>query len=223
MKLSIIIPAYNEENSIKEIIVRTKKIVPHAEIIVVDDGSTDKTGAIAKKTGVKVISYEPNRGKIFALKTGYEKASGETIATIDSDCSYPPEELPKLINALGNADMVVGSRFAKGFAQGLPWFRNLANILGALAVSVLVFQRVTDATSGMRVFKKELTKLPIEKKISPKGGLEYEVMFTTRAIRAGYKYKEVPIKFEERRGKSKLKFFRDMLRFFLAALRARFL
>ncbi len=223
MKISIIIPAYNEEKSIREVVQRTKKTLPDAEIIVVDDGSTDKTYMEAKKTGVKVVRYVPNKGKIYALKTGYEHAKHDIIGTIDSDASYPPEDFPKLIAAIKNNDLVVGSRFAKGFAKGLPWFRNLANIVGSLVISVINLTRITDATSGMRIFKKELTKLPIAKKIEPKGGLEYEVMFTTMAIRKGYRYKDVPIDFEERRGRSKLKFFNDILNFLFAALRARFL
>ncbi len=223
MDISIIIPAYNEQNSIKEVINRTKKAVPSAEIIVVDDGSTDETYKRAKKTGVKVISYKPNKGKIFALKTGYEHARGDIIGTIDSDASYPPEDFPKLLEAMKDADIVVGSRFMRGFAKGLPWFRNMANIIGSLVISIINLTRITDSTSGMRLFKKELTKLKIPKKIEPKGGLEYEVMFTTRAIRDGYKYKEVAIDFEERHGRSKLKFFRDVWKFLFAALRARFL
>ena len=223
MKVSIIIPAYNEQDSIKEVVQRTKKTLPDAEIIVVDDGSTDNTYKEAKKTGVKVVRYTPNKGKIFALKTGYDHAKHDLVGTIDSDASYPPEEFPKLLAHVNNYDLIVGSRFANGFAKGLPWFRNFTNIVGSLVISLINFTRITDATSGMRIFKKELTKLPIEKKIKPKGGLEYEVMFTTMAIRKGYRYKDVPIDFEERRGRSKLKFFRDILNFLFAALRARFL
>lgn len=223
MKISIIIPAYNEEDSIKEVVQRTKKTLPDAEIIVVDDGSTDSTYANAKKTGVRVIRYTPNKGKIYALKTGFENAKHDTIGMIDSDGSYPPEDFPKLISKIKDYDIVVGSRFARGFAKGLPWFRNMANIVGSFVISIINMTRITDATSGMRVFKKELTKLPIQKKIEPQGGLEYEVMFTTMAIRKGYKYKDVAIDFEERKGRSKLKFFRDIVKFLLAALKARFM
>lgn len=216
--ISIIIPAYNEEESIQEVISRTKKAMPNAEIVVVDDGSTDKTYERAGKMEVKVISYKPNKGKAFALKTGYKNASHDIIVNIDADCSYPPEEIPKLIKELNDADLVVGSRFAKGFAQGLPWYRNLANIAGSCFVSLLALKRVTDVTSGLRAFRKELTRIPLKAK-----GLEYEAEVTTKAIRLGYKYKEVSIKFEERKGRSKLNFLRDCFIFLFAILGARFI
>jgi glycosyltransferase involved in cell wall biosynthesis len=219
MNVSVIIPAYNEEESIQEVIRRVEHAVPGAEIIVVDDGSTDKTYEIAKKTGVKVISYKPNKGKTFALKTGYENALNDIIVNIDADSSYPPEEIPNLLKKieLRKADLVVGSRFAKGFAKGLSWYRNLANIFGACIVSLIVLKRVTDVTSGLRAFRKELTKLPIKAK-----GLEYEAEFTTKVITLGYKYEEVPISFEKRKGGSKLKLLRDCFKFLFAALRGRF-
>lgn len=220
MKISIVIAAYNEQGSIRDVARRTKKSVPGAEVIVVDDGSTDNTYKEAKKSGARVITYKKNKGHLFALKTGYKKATGDIIGTLDADGTYPPEDFPKLIKAIKDADIVIGSRFMNGFAKGLPLYRNIANIAGAWVISLINLKRVTDATTGMRIFRKKLTKL-IPEKIEPRGGLDYEVSFTTKAISMGYRYKEVSIGFEERRGKSKLRFFRDMFKFFIAAMRAR--
>ena len=112
--ITVVIPAYNEEKGIEEVIDRVKKTLPKAEIIVVDDGSKDKTYEKAKRTGVKVIHHSFNMGKACALKTGYKHANCEVIANIDADCTYPPEKIPKMVKKLNEFDLVVGSRFKKG-------------------------------------------------------------------------------------------------------------
>ncbi len=219
MKASIIIPAYNEEKGIKEVILRCKKILHTGdEIIVISDGSTDKTAQIAKKTGVKVIDYKNNKGKAGAMKEGFKAAKNEAIVTIDADCTYPPERIPDLINALEEADLVVATRFRRDWPKDMPWHRVAANKLGALAASVILARKVTDVTSGLRAFRK---KLITDMKIKAKG-LDFEAEFTAKAITKGYIYKEVRIKADSRQGRSSLKFFRDIWRFFIAILRGKF-
>lgn len=218
MKKTIIIPAYNEEDGIEEVVTRVKRVCSKGdEIIVVDDGSKDRTSETAKKLGVKVIRHKTNKGKAFALKTGYTSAKNDIIVTIDADCTYPPEEIPNLVRNLDGYDLVVGSRFKNGIPEGLPLLRSFANILGAVFSSLILFKRVTDVTSGFRAFRKEVVEAC---KIRAKG-LDFEAEFTSRAISLGYRYKEIPIKPDERVGRSKLRFFRDSLRFFIAILRGK--
>src|SRR2546426_46282 len=115
MKLSktvVIIPAYNEQERISEIVRRTKKFVN--KIIVVDDGSADKTAESARNAGARVISYENNKGKGYALRLGFKSAfrlNPSVVITLDADGQHRPEEMPKFINALKDCDMVLGSRF----------------------------------------------------------------------------------------------------------------
>ncbi len=116
LSLSVIIPAYNEEKNIEEVLLRTKATMktlqfPH-EIIVVDDGSTDKTRSLAAKHNVTLVNNGRNQGKGHALRMGFEKATGDILVTMDADGSHRPEEIKKLIVPLLNgADVVMGSRF----------------------------------------------------------------------------------------------------------------
>ena len=218
-KISIIIPAYNEEDAIEEVIRRVKFISsPNDEILVIDDGSKDNTYKLAKKTKVKIIKHKVNKGKAFALKTGFNAAKNDIVATIDADCTYPPEEIKKLLKEIENADIVIGSRFMNGIPKEIPLYRGLANKIGALITTILAWKRVTDVTTGLRIFNKNiLNTCEIKAR-----GLDFEAEFTMRAIKKNYKYKEVPIRIEERKGASKLNFSRDCLLFFVAVLRGRF-
>jgi len=218
MKKTIVIPAYNEEEGIKEVITRVKKVCSDGdEIIVVDDGSDDKTNEIAKKMGAKVLKHGTNMGKAIALKTGFKAAKNDVIVTIDADCTYPPEEIPKLVNGLEGHDLVIGSRFKRGIPNNFPFLRGIANVLGALFASFILLKRITDVTSGMRAFRKDVVEAC---KIRAKG-LDFEAEFTSKAIAMGFRHREVPISSKERIGRSKLNFFRDILKFSIAILRGR--
>jgi len=175
MKISIIIPAYNEENGITEVIKRCKKVLhPGDEIIVIDDGSQDNTAQIARKEKIKVISYKKNKGKAGALKEGFKAAKNEILVTIDADCTYPPEKIPELLNAVKNADLVVGTRFRAMWPKDMPPHRVFANKLGALVTSIILRRKVTDVTTGLRAFRKSLIKnMNIKAK-----GLDFEAEFT---------------------------------------------
>jgi len=219
---TVVIPAYNEAKTLEDTVKEVRTALPDSEIIIVDDGSIDNTYKIAKKiekrmSRIKIIKHSENQGKGVALKAGYKIASGNIILTIDSDYTYPSNELPKLIDRINEGyDLVVGSRF-KGFEfpSSLPIYRTLANIAGAFFISIIIGKTITDLTSGMRAFRKEITKIPIKAK-----GLDYESELTTRAISKGYNYSEVKISnFKRRKTKSKLKFFSGCFSFFIAALR----
>jgi len=205
---SIVIPAYNEEKALREVVIRTLASNPGAGLILVDDGSSDRTWdimrAFADDPRVRIFKHKTNRGKAHALKTGYVNARTETIATIDADMSYPPERIPDLVATFEQGyDMVVGSRFLNGIPGKISLVRSLANITGALIASVVLKRRITDLTSGLRVFNRRVAFL--ETKAS---NLEYEAELTSRVISNKMHYAEVSIAVEKRVGKSKLKVFK---------------
>lgn len=216
--LTVVIPAYNEEKGICEIMERVLTIreslkeagVDDMELLVVNDGSRDRTAEVAgevagKHTGVRIISHPKNRGYGAALKTGFAQARGELVGFLDADGTYPPEYFPQLCSeALKGAELVIGSRMAGAESQ-MPATRRLGNVIFASLLSVLGWQRVTDSASGMRVFKKEtlarLSPLP--------DGLNLTPVMSTRAVHEGVRMVEVPIPYSERVGRSKLSVVRD--------------
>jgi glycosyltransferase involved in cell wall biosynthesis len=155
--LSIVIPAYNEENGIKEIATRVLAIEPALreigmkglELLVVDDGSKDRTAEVASNIpGVRLIRHPRNKGYGAALKTGFSKATGELIAFLDADGTYPPEYFPKLCcAAMDGADLVIGSRMA-GEDSKMPLTRRVGNFFFANLLSLLGRQKVTDSASA---------------------------------------------------------------------------
>ena len=212
--LSIVIPAYNEENGIKEIATRVLAIEPALkeigmkglELLVVDDGSKDRTADVASGIpGVKLIRHPRNKGYGAALKTGFSKATGELIAFLDADGTYPPEYFPKLCCAVMNgADLVIGSRMA-GEKSQMPLTRRVGNFFFATLLSLLGRQKVTDSASGMRVFKREI----LEHLYPLPDGLNLTPVMSTRALHEGITIGEIPIPYSERVGRSKLSVIHD--------------
>lgn len=212
--LSIVIPAYNEENGIKEIATRVLAIEPALkeigmkgmELLVVDDGSKDRTAEVASNIpGVKLIRHPRNRGYGAALKTGFSKATGELIAFLDADGTYPPEYFPQLCcAAMNGTDLVIGSRMA-GEKSQMPLTRRVGNFFFATLLSLLGRQKVTDSASGMRVFKREI----LEQIYPLPDGLNLTPVMSTRALHEGITIGEVPIPYSERVGRSKLSVIHD--------------
>jgi glycosyltransferase involved in cell wall biosynthesis len=212
--LSVVIPAYNEENGIKEIAERVLAVGPalkkagveHLELLVVDDGSKDRTAEVAESIpGVSLIRHPKNKGYGAALKTGFSKASGELIGFLDADGTYPPEYFPQLCkSALNGSDLVIGSRMA-GTDSKMPVTRRVGNFFFANLLSILGRQKVTDSASGMRVFKREI----LEHIYPLPDGLNLTPVMSTRALHEGIKIVEVPIPYSERVGRSKLSVIRD--------------
>lgn len=216
--LSVVIPAYNEEKGIIEIMERVLTIrenlktagVDEMELLVVNDGSHDHTAEIANELAlqhecVRVISHPHNRGYGAALKTGFTQARGDLIGFLDADGTYPPEYFPQLCSqALNGAELVIGSRMA-GAESHMPATRRMGNIFFAGLLSLLGWQHVTDSASGMRVFKKEILI-----RLSPlPDGLNLTPVMSTRAVHEGVKMVEVAIPYSERVGRSKLSVIRD--------------
>jgi len=212
--LSIVIPAYNEEKGITEIAVRVLSIEPalkkvgvdRLELLVVDDGSKDRTAEVATAIpGVSLIRHPQNKGYGAALKTGFSKASGELIGFLDADGTYPPEYFPQLCQAaLDGHDLVIGSRMA-GADSRMPLTRRVGNLFFASLLTLLSHQKVTDSASGMRVFKREI----LEQIYPLPDGLNLTPVMSTRAVHEGIRIKEIPIPYSERVGRSKLSVVRD--------------
>lgn len=215
--LSVVIPAYNEEDGIAEIVARVLAVRPALaelgvglELLVVDDGSRDGTCAcVARYPECRLVRHTVNRGYGAALKTGFHAAHGDLCAFLDADGTYPPESFPSLCRELLNgADLVVGSR-RSGAASEMPPLRRVGNSLWSGLVTVLGNQRVLDPASGMRVFRREV----LERLYPLPDGLNFTPVMSTRAIHEGVRLVEVPIPYRERLGRSKLSVVRDGLRF----------
>jgi hypothetical protein len=212
--LSVVIPAYNEEKGIAEIACRVLSVeadlknagVDQLELLIVDDGSKDRTAEVASRiAGVNLICHPQNQGYGAALKTGFSKARGELIGFLDADGTYPPEYFPQLCRAaLNGADLVIGSRMA-GAESKMPLTRRMGNLFFASLLTVLSRQKVTDSASGMRVFKREI----LEQIYPLPNGLNLTPVMSTRALHEGINIGEVPIPYSERVGRSKLSVIRD--------------
>jgi glycosyltransferase involved in cell wall biosynthesis len=213
-KLSVVIPAYNEEDGIAEIAQRVLAVredlvgvgVGELELIVVDDGSSDRTVEIASAIeGVRLVQHPQNKGYGGALKTGFGQADGDLIGFLDADGTYPPEHFPALCQkALNGSELVIGSRMA-GADSEMPITRRIGNFFFANLLSLIGRQRVTDSASGMRVFKREV----LERLYPLPDGLNLTPVMSTRAIHERVKIVEVPIPYSERLGRSKLSVVHD--------------
>ncbi|MCB0110948.1 MAG: glycosyltransferase family 2 protein, partial [Caldilineaceae bacterium] len=164
--LSVVIPAYNEEGGIQAIMERILAVRPglaqvgvdELELIVVDDGSSDRTPEIVlAQPDARLIRHAQNGGYGAALKTGFAAAKGEWIGFMDADGTYPPEYYPALYRAAmaEQADIVIGSRMA-GEKSEMPAVRRLGNLIFARLVSLISARQITDSASGMRIFKKSI-------------------------------------------------------------------
>ncbi len=212
--LSVVIPAYNEEDGIEEIARRVLAVreelakvgVDGLELIIVDDGSKDRTVEIARAIeGVRLIQHEHNKGYGGALKTGFGASSGELIGFLDADGTYPPEHFPQLCaEALRGTELVIGSRMAGADSQ-MPLTRRIGNFFFANLLSLIGRQRVTDSASGMRVFRREI----MERLYPLPDGLNLTPVMSTRAVHEKISITEIPIPYSERLGRSKLSVVHD--------------
>jgi hypothetical protein len=216
--LSIVVPAYNEEDGIATIVERVLGIRPalaasgvDLELIVVDDGSRDRTAEIAATyPDVCLVRHPTNHGYGAALKTGFAHAGGTWLGFLDADGTYPPEEFPALLYAAHEheADLVIGSRMA-GAQSDMPFSRRVGNAFFAVLVSLIGNHHISDSASGMRLIRRDvlarLYPLP--------DGLNFTPVMSTRAIHEQLKMVEVPIPYAERVGRSKLTVVGDGTRF----------
>jgi glycosyltransferase involved in cell wall biosynthesis len=180
-----------------------QKIGLKHEIVVVDDCSEDRSPEISKSQGVRVYSLKEHMGKGYALRVGFAKAKGEIIATIDSDGSHRPEELPLLLTPIlqDQADFVIGSRFLHEKSASTRKLNAIGVRLFNVLIKIFTRTEVSDSQSGYRVMKSEILKnLRLRS-----GEYEIESEMLVKTARRGFRVKEVPISFEQRTyGKSRL-------------------
>ena len=208
--VSVIIPAFNEAESIGQIIREITAIYPDYEIIVVNDGSTDDTAKVAKEAGAIVYTHPYNIGNGAAIKSGIRIASGDILVFMDGDGQHHPRDIQRMIEFLPEYDMVVGAR-ARGH-HASRW-RGLANTLYNVFASYVAKFRVEDLTSGFRAIKSDIARdflylLP--------NTYSYPTTLTLGVLRSGRSLKYVPVHAAARKeGKSKIRLFRDGVRFFM--------
>jgi glycosyltransferase involved in cell wall biosynthesis len=212
--VSIIIPAYNEAGNIGEIVNRLSGLYPDAEIIVVNDGSTDETASVARGSGAIVYSHPYNIGNGAAIKSGIRIASGDILVFMDGDGQHDPKDIEKMLSYFPDYDMVVGAR---GKEHHASWSRALGNrIYNCFASYVAKFQ-VEDLTSGFRAIKADLASNLLY--LLP-NTYSYPTTITLGVLRSGKSVKYVDIRAEARKkGKSNIKLMRDGVRFFMIILK----
>jgi glycosyltransferase involved in cell wall biosynthesis len=212
-KVSVILPAYNEEQSIGNTIEKIRELYPDFEILVIDDGSTDNTRQKAIDAGATVMRHPHNIGNGAAIKTGLRYASGDWIVMMDADGQHKPADIGKLLQYKDKYDMVVGAR-SKG--SNTSFHRDIANIIYNWLATYITKFKIEDLTSGFRMVQNERVRKFIY--LLP-NTFSYPSTITMAYLRSGLSIKYIPIKTEARKGKSKIKLFQDGTRFLLIITR----
>lgn len=195
---TIIVPAFNEEDTIREVIERLLSLPGSNQIIVVDDRSTDNTPSIVEEYVPKVtlLRHAENRGKGAAIRTALAAAEGEVTVIQDADLEYDPEEIPKLLEPIlrGESDVVYGTRFAHGMHRGMALPNKVVNVLLRWAVALLYFRRISDEATCYKAVRTNLLRemnLVCER-------FEFCPEVTAKAIRMGKHIVEIPIAYTPR-------------------------
>jgi glycosyltransferase involved in cell wall biosynthesis len=210
---SVVIPAFDEGASIGDVVEALRLAAPWREILVVDDGSTDETGARAAAAGAEVVRHPYNKGNGASVKTGIRRATGEWILIIDADGQHQPADALRLVDGLGVYDLVIGAR--SGQTQATIT-RRVGNAILSRLAGYLAGRRIPDLTSGFRGARREyllefLHLLP--------NGFSTPTTTTLSFLRAGYNVHFEPIEARQRTGKSKIRLARDGASFFLILLK----
>lgn len=215
--VSVIIPAHDESAAIGQVVSRVCRVLQAREgsfeVIVVDDGSGDETGAIAEKAGARVIRHPYNIGNGAAVKTGIRNACGEIVVMLDGDGQHAPEDIPRLLEKLGPYDMVVAARTPE---SETGFHRDIANWIYNRLASYVCERKIEDLTSGFRALKANIARgfvylLP--------NTFSYPATITLAVVRSGHSLAYVPVKTSRRVGRSKIRLIRDGSRFLLIILR----
>lgn len=209
LSVTVLLPAYNEEQSIGRTIADIKALYPDFEILVIDDGSTDNTLKVAMDAGANVWPHPYNLGNGAAIKTGLRCAAGKWVVMMDADGQHDPADIERLLEFKNQFDMVVGARGSKGQA-GIH--RLIANLVYNRLASYVSKFAIADLTSGFRLVKKETAAQYIY--LLP-NTFSYPTTLTMSYLRSGRTIKYVPINTRQRSGKSKIKLIQDGSRFFL--------
>jgi len=190
--ISVIVPVYNEADTMRELLERLGKAPFRKEIIVVDDCSTDGTsGILEQERDIVLVRHDCNRGKGAAIRSGIARASGDVIIIQDADLEYDPSEIPKVVAPIldGRADVAYGSRFTHGLPKGMPLPNKIANILLVWVVRLLFGYRLSDEATCYKAFRTSLLKsmtLNCER-------FEFCPEVTAKALRAGHRIVETEL------------------------------
>jgi glycosyltransferase involved in cell wall biosynthesis len=206
---TVLIPAYNEEQSIGNTVRRLKELYPDFEVLVIDDGSTDKTMQVAMDAGANVWPHPYNIGNGAAIKSGLRVARGEWVVMMDADSQHNPEDIARLLEHKDQYDMVIGARTNK---SETAWHRDLANYFYNKFATYVTKFKIDDLTSGFRLVRKSTAGQYIY--LLP-NTFSYPTTLTMAYLRSGRSIKYLPIEVKKRVGKSKIKLVEDGIRFFL--------
>jgi len=222
-QLTVIMPVYNERDTVQSVIERVRRVPIAKELIVVDDGSSDGTGELLDQLAggeVRVIHQPRNMGKGMAIRRALPEVRGDIVIIQDADGEYDPAEYPGLIApiAAGEAAVVYGSRF-RGSIENMRWPNYVINRLLAWMVSALYRTRMTDEATCYKVFRTEVLKsIPLDCK-----GFEFCPEVTAKLLKRGYRIREVPITYRGRtRREGKKINWKDGIRAIWALLKYRF-
>lgn len=203
LAVSVVIPAYNEENGVGPQVKSIRQVLSshgiRQEIIVVDDGSQDRTTEEAVRAGARVLRHLKNRGYGASLKTGIMAAKYEAIAITDADGTYPADQIPAMLDRLATADMVVGAR--TGEKVNIPWVRKPGKLLLDWLANRIAGQRIPDLNSGLRVFRRECA-VQYFSVLSNK--FSFTTTITLALLADDYQVVYHPINYYQRIGKSKI-------------------
>jgi glycosyltransferase involved in cell wall biosynthesis len=200
MKLSVVVPVYNEIGSIAELLKRVKATRLAHEIIVVDDGSQDGTRELLRKldgkAGVRVLLHDRNRGKGAAVRTGLSAATGEILLIQDADLEYDPRDYAELLRPIqeGLAEVVYGSRFLGGPRRAAMFWHMVANQILTLMTNILYDTILSDMETGYKVFRRKV----VDGMVLRSRGFDFEPEFTAKVLKRRYRIYEVPISFNPR-------------------------
>jgi glycosyltransferase involved in cell wall biosynthesis len=209
-KVSIVLPAKNEGESLKVLLPKLRDIFPHTEILVVNDGSTDDTLAHCEASGVRVVTHPYPKGNGAAIKSGARAATGDILVFMDADGQHQPEDISQLLDKMAHGyDMVVGAR-TRNSQAGLH--RATANGIYNRLASWMVGHTIADLTSGFRVVKTHIFREYLH--LLP-NGFSYPTTTTMCFFRAGRSVAYLPIHAPKRLGKSHVRLIKDGMRFFL--------
>ena len=200
MKVSVIIPVYNEKSTIEEILRRVKAEEIATEILVIDDGSIDGTREILdnldQDSQLRVIHHDRNRGKGAAVRTGFQNAAGEVFLIQDADLEYDPRDYPSMIRPIeeGIADVVYGSRFLGGPRRTVMFWHMVANKMLTFMTNLLYNTILSDMETGYKVFKREI----VDGMQIHANSFDFEPEFTAKILKKKVRVYEVPISFNPR-------------------------
>jgi glycosyltransferase involved in cell wall biosynthesis len=208
-KITIILPAYNEELAIGDTIKKIKELHPDFEILVVDDGSTDNTVKIAMDDGANIWPHPYNMGNGASIKTGLRCAKGDWVVMLDADGQHDPADIARLLEHKDNYDMVIGARSKEAHSAT---HRKLANWFYNCFASYVTKVKIEDLTSGFRLVRRDVAQKFIY--LLP-NGFSYPTTITMAYLRSGRTVKYLPIITAKRKGKSKIKIMQDGTKFVL--------